>query len=57
MAVVTFGATHLANSSVPLGRATKQLGHEPETLVRYYLHDVEGNEDRALELIARVFEK
>jgi hypothetical protein len=42
---------------VPLGRAAKQLGHEPETLVRYYLHDVEGDEDRALELIAGVFEE
>jgi integrase len=52
-----FCATHLVNSSVPLGRAAKQLGHEPETLVRYYLHDVEGDEDRTLELIAGVFEE
>ena len=50
-----FCGTHLTDSGIKLGRVAWLLGHDVETLVRFYLHDSEGGEDETVELMAKAF--
>lgn len=50
-----FCATQLTDSGLPLGRVARLLGHDAETLVRYYLHDSEVNESETVARMGRAF--
>lgn len=52
-----FAATRLVDLGIKLGRCATLLGHDVETLVRYYLHDTEGSDDEMLELMRKAFGK